>query len=764
MKQLFTFLTILLVTNASFSQENAFVVDFSSNLKTIDLTNADLEVVGSTTRSYGSMEFGPDNILYGLDYLSNELYSIDTADATETLIGSCEPATVDHLWTGMAYDAAAGVMYANASHGIAAGSSYLYTIDLSDGSVTLVGSQTDVTAFGAIGIDDEGELYGLRLSASPKIYIIDKTDGSVTLVGDCNAFGGAGMGYGMDYSSEDQTMYVTAYDSFTFNNDLYTIDLTTGDATQVGGLIGWTYALAIVSPFNAEFSADETTVCAGSTVNFTDESTGADSYEWTFEGGTPSSSTDQNPSITYNTAGIYDVTLEITNLGGNTKTETKVDYITVLETPAQAGTPEGDDAVCTGQIYNYSIEEVLYSEDYEWELTPADAGILSPNDDMAELTVDDEWVGDFTIRVRATNMCGEGEWSDYLEGTVATSPSVYSLEGGGGYCLDGDGVEITLSGSESDVDYELYLDDVATGNIVPGTGSEISFGMITEEGFYTASASNSSCIIVMNEQLEVYILFPPLEPATPTGPEVVCNDETSDYESEGSDDADSYVWSLNPENAGELTSDGLSATVVWSSDFSGIAEVSLAGVNDCGTGNPAIALEVSIDAVPMPEIEGADEVCDNHSETYGTEEIEGGVYEWEVTGGTISEGQGTNSITIIWGEPGEGTVTVAIETEAGCSGSSDELSVFIDNCTGIGENNLDRLVTINPNPADDFVNIQSENRILKLSIINADAGILMSQKIDDSKIKLNTSNLESGIYFLRITTNEGTIIKKLVVK
>jgi PKD repeat protein len=54
------------------------------------------------------------------------------------------------------------------------------------------------------------------------------------------------------------------------------------------------------------------------------------SWSWTFEGGTPAASTDQNPVVTYNTIGTYTVTLTAANAEGS-DTETKVDYISVQE-------------------------------------------------------------------------------------------------------------------------------------------------------------------------------------------------------------------------------------------------------------------------------------------------------------------------------------------------------------------------------------------------------------------------------------------------
>jgi PKD repeat protein len=93
--------------------------------------------------------------------------------------------------------------------------------------------------------------------------------------------------------------------------------------------------LGVVSPPVADFSASPTTVCAGGTVTFTNLSTLATSYAWTFTGGTPGTSTATNPTVTYNTAGTYAVTLVATNANGS-DTETKTGYITVVASTATA--------------------------------------------------------------------------------------------------------------------------------------------------------------------------------------------------------------------------------------------------------------------------------------------------------------------------------------------------------------------------------------------------------------------------------------------
>jgi uncharacterized repeat protein (TIGR02543 family) len=92
-----------------------------------------------------------------------------------------------------------------------------------------------------------------------------------------------------------------------------------------------------VDPPVADFSASATNIEEGQSVTFTDLSTNTPtSWDWTFEGGTPGTSTAQNPTITYNTAGTYDVTLIAANSGGS-DTETKTNYITVTTPPPTVG-------------------------------------------------------------------------------------------------------------------------------------------------------------------------------------------------------------------------------------------------------------------------------------------------------------------------------------------------------------------------------------------------------------------------------------------
>lgn len=110
-----------------------------------------------------------------------------------------------------------------------------------------------------------------------------------------------------------------------------TDDNGTDDVTQ-----SITVSSCASDPPVADFDVDTNIVCKGDCISFTDLSTGdPTSWEWTFEEGSPSSSTSQNPSqICYDSVGTFDVTLTVTNANGSDQSSTS---ITVLDVPEVDG-------------------------------------------------------------------------------------------------------------------------------------------------------------------------------------------------------------------------------------------------------------------------------------------------------------------------------------------------------------------------------------------------------------------------------------------
>lgn len=75
---------------------------------------------------------------------------------------------------------------------------------------------------------------------------------------------------------------------------------------------------SIISPITcppvADFTALTTNICVGSTITFYNRSlNNPTNYKWTFSGGTPAASIVANPVVSYNTPGIYDVILIVSD-------------------------------------------------------------------------------------------------------------------------------------------------------------------------------------------------------------------------------------------------------------------------------------------------------------------------------------------------------------------------------------------------------------------------------------------------------------------
>ena len=82
------------------------------------------------------------------------------------------------------------------------------------------------------------------------------------------------------------------------------------------------------------FGASDLQICQKFCIDFFDSSgNNPTAWQWEFPGGSPASSSDQNPAnICYNNPGLYDVTLITTNANG-TDTLTMTGYVTVYATP-----------------------------------------------------------------------------------------------------------------------------------------------------------------------------------------------------------------------------------------------------------------------------------------------------------------------------------------------------------------------------------------------------------------------------------------------
>jgi len=171
------------------------------------------------------------------------------------------------------------------------------------------------------------------------------------------------------------------------------------------------------SPLDVAFNGTPFNVCVADTVNFTDLTTGgtATSWLWSFPGGTPASSTQASPSVTYATPGIYPVSLTV---GDGTFQSTHVDtaHVTAVLLASTPSAISGNATPCAFSLENYTVTNVP-DVFYNWTLSSGWTGTSSSN--SINVTVNDT---SGTLTVTADNVCGSSPVST-ISLNIPTTPT-----------------------------------------------------------------------------------------------------------------------------------------------------------------------------------------------------------------------------------------------------------------------------------------------------------------------------------------------------
>jgi len=113
------------------------------------------------------------------------------------------------------------------------------------------------------------------------------------------------------------------------------------DANRVDLMEEYLIFFDLTQTLSANFIADFTDITTGESVQFTNTSSGNPvSFSWTFEGGTPATSNEANPLVTYNAPGTYDVSLSISD-GSTISNKSHSEFITVAASGLSQTIPVG---------------------------------------------------------------------------------------------------------------------------------------------------------------------------------------------------------------------------------------------------------------------------------------------------------------------------------------------------------------------------------------------------------------------------------------
>jgi len=237
------------------------------------------------------------------------------------------------------------------------------------------------------------------------------------------------------------------------------------------------------------------------------------------------------------------------------------------------------------------------------------------------------------------------------------------------YCQNQNGIEIGLSGSQKNVKY-ILLKGEKQMLTEDGTGSEISFGFITEEGKYSIKAITDSGGCENNMLGKITIKIINAATKSPImGRQYFCS---------GSDGEDIGLFSSETGFKYQLLRNGypvgnpINGTGEYIS-FGKQKEVGIYTVEAISLkGNCVYMMQESVNLkeVPMPEIEIKGNIAPDFGSSENYEDakaIGGDKLVWSVSGGEIVGSNIGISINVIWGNNKKGKIQLTKTNLYGCS-------------------------------------------------------------------------------------------------
>jgi PKD repeat protein len=408
---------------------------------------------------------------------------------------------------------------------------------------------------------------------------------------------------------------------------------TVNNACGPSGMIPLNSSNCSISAPVADFAATPISGCAPLTVQFTDGSGGATSWQWTFSNG--QTSTQQNPTITFQNPGTYTVTLVATNASGSNSI-TKTNYISVFANPvANAGT---DRNVCIGQTTQIGGTPTSGQAPFTYRWEPA-AGLNATT--VAAPTATPTATTTYTVTVTDANGCTD---TDEVIVSVLQLPTPVIAASRTTFC-QGETATLNAGGG-----FQIYL---------WSSGEQTQTITVSQPGIYSVRVMDENGCQGNSQPLTISVN--PKPAPSIAGPTAVCPNTTAQYTVVGLAGS-SITFTVN---GGTLvSSSGNTASVRWGSSGSGSVRVLETSSASC-IGEATVNVTVQNSLKPGISASAGTSLCEGESTT-----LDAGSgyssYIWS---------NGATSQSIIVTQSGNYSVTV---TDAGgCSGSSDPVSVTV---------------------------------------------------------------------------------------
>jgi hypothetical protein len=409
-----------------------------------------------------------------------------------------------------------------------------------------------------------------------------------------------------------------------------------------------------------------TNVCQGSASSYATTSNTGRTYVWTITGGTIVSG-DGTPNISVNWgaagSGSLVVSDSVNATGCKGLSSSYGITINANPTPVISGSKD----VCAGTSKIYTTPS-LVGHTYRWTVV---GGSIVSGQGTATLTVAWPTIGAGSITVMdSINAAGCKTTTGAYSININANPTPI---------VSGASVVCALSTSAYSTPFNgsrVYVWSVTGGIIAAGQGSPNVLVTWGSSGTGTLVVSDSATIggcKTISSALNVTINANP----TPTisGSNVVCSGSSATYATPAFT-GHAYYWVIT---GGVITSGQGSASinVIWAGSGLGTLAVTDTLISgNCFATTPNYLVNKISGSNPI--ITGSKSVCTNSNNSYSTPFNTGRSYFWNVVGGTVTSGQGTAVVDVLWGLVGSGSLTVTDSIDGlGCKSTTAPYNVAI---------------------------------------------------------------------------------------
>jgi PKD repeat protein len=203
---------------------------------------------------------------------------------------------------------------------------------------------------------------------------------------------------------------------------LYTVSLTVNGFGSDTSAESKTDYIKVYAAVSADFRADDIDGAAPHRVNFTYSATGSvDTCFWDFGDGT--STTCENVSHTYSSAGIYTVSLTVNGLGGDSDTKTKVGYVSVYD-PVTANFNSIPTIGPTPLMVNFTNNSNGDVDTCLWAFGDGNTSNNCENPSHTYLNI-----GNYTVSLTVTGLGGDSNTKTRSAYIVASEPASAAFSG-----------------------------------------------------------------------------------------------------------------------------------------------------------------------------------------------------------------------------------------------------------------------------------------------------------------------------------------------